>query len=552
MKKQAVAAGLNDTQAQRFAEANAATAENQVSSALESAIDVAVNENKNAANLADGYSESDNVISSSSSSISKTTPYGTRRVQQTATSSRIEKSYNQPYSVVSGSGVKTEITENSVIKSTENTFNINKVAGFATPDAALPKAGAAEYSGVAFNADSQGTLSYTVDFDERTGEGKISGLSSDGLSMQYVESISLDKGKISKQSINGQDVTGISSTVTLNHNDGMDAYSVTNGNYQLGLYGRNAEEVAGRTTGSDLNIGFGGKQTAYIDGAENQRLKDRKAELLTAATAAGLLAEQAKDYAESYFQQDKAAAEVELGRLVKEKAEKDALAQAEVLKIAAVDSRAGKEIPSSEISFVQIDSKSTNEQGKENEYKAAQYLYRQPYSIVVGTGLDKKIENGVDLSPSWTQYDVAVSGFATLENALPSVGKATYSGKGNHMFNTYDLTYNVDFANRTGSGYLTGKYILTHFGERLNLNEGQIGKVDLNGNTMMGISSTATGTGGDYISQNGTYTLGFFGTEAQEIGGIVEMPADGLGSYGNNSNGSKSMGFGGTRGEIKK
>lgn len=69
----------------------------------------------------------------------------------------------------------------------------------------------------------------------------------------------------------------------------------------------------------------------------------------------------------------------------------------------------------------------------------------------------------------------------------------------------------------------------------------------------MGISSTAVSEK-DYWQNTpltGSYILGFFGSEAQEIGGLVEFESVYKG-YSNQTSGKKEIGFGGQRGEIKK
>lgn len=83
------------------------------------------------------------------------------------------------------------------------------------------------------------------------------------------------------------------------------------------------------------------------------------------------------------------------------------------------------------------------------------------------------------------------------------------------------MSYTVNFADKTGSGKIIG------LGDQIILEQGQISGA--------GISSTAKQ---DNIS--GSYSLEFFGKEAEEIGGKVSL------------DGKDAVGFGGTRGEIQK
>ena len=100
-----------------------------------------------------------------------------------------------------------------------------------------------------------------------------------------------------------------------------------------------------------------------------------------------------------------------------------------------------------------------------------------------------------------------------------------------------DLTYNVDFTKRTGSGYAVKGAATNEFGGKVTLNEGSITKMNLLGNEVMGISSSAIGLN----EVSGNYDIGFFGPEAQEISGTLKMN-----SYWS------SFGLGGTRGDITK
>ena len=81
-------------------------------------------------------------------------------------------------------------------------------------------------------------------------------------------------------------------------------------------------------------------------------------------------------------------------------------------------------------------------------------------------------------------------------------------------------------------------------GGGISLDEGKIAKINLKGKDVIGISSSAKALNGTL----GKYNLGFYGTEAQEIAGSLEMDK---GHY-KNTNGKTEIGLGATRGEISK
>ncbi len=134
------------------------------------------------------------------------------------------KIYQQPYSVVIGNGI--------------GAFEIDDYIGLKTESSAIPSSGKAHYTGVAFSKDQNGALSYLVNFDNRTGQGTISGIDNAG-------EIRLHSGSISG--------TGISANVTSDY--------AGNGHYELGFFGPKAEEIAGKVEGLNVGVGevgFGG------------------------------------------------------------------------------------------------------------------------------------------------------------------------------------------------------------------------------------------------------------------------------------------------------
>lgn len=167
------------------------------------------------------------------------------------TESRIQTVvYNQPYSVVLGN-YSGNIRYNN---QTGAIFNDNRdtsitVKGLKTASEAIPTLGNATYTGKAFNGTYQysfdwktyqssqeikeGTLSYNVNFTNRTGSGSITGLG---------DTVNLKQGTISG--------TGISAIAQQGYR---------NGSYSLDFFGKKAEEIAGKVIfdGKDT-IGFGG------------------------------------------------------------------------------------------------------------------------------------------------------------------------------------------------------------------------------------------------------------------------------------------------------
>ena len=119
-----------------------------------------------------------------------------RETDRFTTTTTYSDIYNQKYSVVTGNYHKqdTEYKEfeyyyedgddrNSspshyryVNKTrTTETYNVNDAKGFKTPIDKFPAEGKATYTGVAFDAKTQGNLTYTVNFADKKGSGKITG-----------------------------------------------------------------------------------------------------------------------------------------------------------------------------------------------------------------------------------------------------------------------------------------------------------------------------------------------------------------------------------------
>ncbi|HDL4390010.1 TPA: hypothetical protein PXE20_000128 [Mannheimia haemolytica] len=198
----------------------------------------------------------------------------------------------------------------------------------------------------------------------------------------------------------------------------------------------------------------------------------------------------------------------EAQRLAKEKAEK---AKAEAIKLKGTDDK--------EYAVIK--------EMKSSDNTRKGHIYNQPYSVVTASTLVTLGE-----TPNENDSLVEIKGLKTT--ALPQEGKATYSGKLFEFTNvdSSDLTYNVDFGKRKGSGVAKGQET------SIELKEGSIE----NG----AISSTVTSSGGILDGKQGSYKVEFFGPKAEEIAGEVEIKnIDSTGL-------SIKYGLAGSRGEISK
>ncbi|MBM5615188.1 factor H binding protein domain-containing protein [Listeria innocua] len=562
-------AGLDATRAQTFANNNVNTADGDVAGALTAAVANAVVADKGGNYTGSGLTNDTKVTSQEAGYGQITTPYGTTYTNYTKTKSSVNKTYNQPYSVVVGKGDVTQTIDryNSSNSSTVSTFAIDKVAGLATLEQNVPTTGKAVYTGGAFSAVSDnGKLNYLVDFDKRKGSGDIQGLSEFG-------AVKLLEGDLTKVNLNGKSVTGVSGSAQAN----------AAGSYTLGLFGPQADEVAGKATIAQKNIGFAGQKDAkaladYEAKLEADRIAAAKAELLKQATDAGLTPTRANAYSEAYV--GKADAADALKTAVQTQADDQAKLLAQGTAIGLTDAHAQTyatknldtaqaqlqtaleaEAKAQALEMKQalakqngldnsyanlngsqmkdINENTVNAQGAVTIRQGRQSIYTQPYSMIIGTTIDKYVKDDVTQPTSNISY--ALTGLVTQSSMLPTEGKATYTGKASHErwqnIHDMDLTYNVDFTKRTGSGYAIKGYSTDYLGGKVTLNEGSITKMNLLGNEVMGISSSAKGLNG--IS--GNYEIGFFGPEAQEISGTLKMNS----SWGN-------FGLGATRGDITK
>lgn len=168
----------------------------------------------------------------------------------TATRHSVVHLYQQPYSVVAGvqviNGSISDANGNVIRDIGGSDLDINFVKGEATKT--LPSAGTYNYAGKAFSQKEAGQFNYAVNFDTRKGSGSITGITDAG-------KITLNEGTISNLSHTNPDNTtisgfGIQSTAT--------SANLGNGEYKLGFFGPNAEEVAGTVSNAFGDVGFGG------------------------------------------------------------------------------------------------------------------------------------------------------------------------------------------------------------------------------------------------------------------------------------------------------
>ncbi|OOF45976.1 hypothetical protein BKK51_04435 [Rodentibacter trehalosifermentans] len=188
-------------------------------------------------------------------------------------------------------------------------------------------------------------------------------------------------------------------------------------------------------------------------------------------------------------------------------------------------------------------------------------IYKQNYSVVYGRDM-RFFSDSLNAPNNFRIEERGFSGEKTT--ALPSEGNATYKGKAftsnpAAIIHSGDLTYNVDFANRTGSGKLSG---FSGIGD-INLDEGRIGKTNHGAGPNYGVASSASMADGT----RGEYDLVFYGPDAEEIAGNAYMykqldntmrvnggtarKYNQKDEQGNLIRGTH-IGFGGTRGEIQK
>lgn len=163
------------------------------------------------------------------------------------------------------------------------------------------------------------------------------------------------------------------------------------------------------------------------------------------------------------------------------------------------------------------------------------HLYQQQYSVVGGAQLRGGTVSGAAYhNPSYfpaEDLEIDVVKGRAAQN-LPTVGTYRYQGVAFTQNEQGKLDYAVDFDKRKGGGSITGIAAM--------------GKIDLKESSIVPVSHTNAdqsvisghGINGAAISElkgSGTYKLGFFGSNAEEIAGAVRQ--------GN----TNFIGFGGTK-----
>ena len=142
------------------------------------------------------------------------------------------------------------------------------------------------------------------------------------------------------------------------------------------------------------------------------------------------------------------------------------------------------------------------------------HIYRQNYSLIAGitpTGLTLNGESE-KLDADDDDTNILIKGYTTQN--LPTAGKFAYSGIASDGDKKGKLAYSVDFDSRKGSGKITG------LDSDIHLNEAEIKKMSYTNKETDG--TTIKGHGIEGSSNRGSYRLGFFGPNAEEIVGTVD------------------------------
>ncbi|MBF1294239.1 MAG: transferrin-binding protein-like solute binding protein [Neisseria sp.] len=142
------------------------------------------------------------------------------------------------------------------------------------------------------------------------------------------------------------------------------------------------------------------------------------------------------------------------------------------------------------------------------------HIYRQNYSLIAGitpTGLTLNGESE-KLDADDDDTNILIKGYTTQN--LPTAGKFDYSGIASDGDKKGKLAYSVDFDSRKGSGKITG------LDSDIHLNEAEIKKMSYTNKETD--RTTINGHGIEGSSNRGSYRLGFFGPNAEEIVGTVD------------------------------
>lgn len=172
-------------------------------------------------------------------------------------SPKIYKIYRQNYSTVVG---------NITAGSADRSF-VKDVVGQNTALSTLPTSGTYTYTGKSFSHLSDGDFAYSINLNNKTGSGSFS-----NLKYAFPQGTAIASGTLNSAALtvtNGVlGVQGGTANVTTNTPSVNTDLAGFTFNYDLGVFGPNAEEVAGRVYGTgnysgtnyDLGIGVAGKR----------------------------------------------------------------------------------------------------------------------------------------------------------------------------------------------------------------------------------------------------------------------------------------------------
>lgn len=173
---------------------------------------------------------------------------------------------------------------------------------------------------------------------------------------------------------------------------------------------------------------------------------------------------------------------------------------------------------------------------------ADRYIYKQPYSVFYST----KTKTSTLADDIWEGRFRVDHIFGEKTTNLPIEGNATYVGKAFNADNLGQLTYTVNFSEKTGQGTLSSfdKWADIQLEKGFIENSGITANASMQDGTM------------------GKYELGFYDPNAEEIAGEAYMFKHLEGSiksngrsaskYNYSPNRGTMFGFGGERGEIAK
>lgn len=268
---------------------------------------------------------------------------------------------------------------------------------------------------------------------------------------------------------------------------------------------------------------------------------DKYTQIITLAEEKGLNTSQAASFAQENIKQDNKKIAEELDKHIQEAAFNSKRANANTLTITTPLGYTGK--------FTETTVPLRDHNGFDTgETKLERYkdIYNQQYSLVTGHYDDFGSKN----------YHTSLSGLETLEKNLPLEGTATYEGGALAYERQGKLNYTVNFGTKEGQGTITD---MPDIGT-LTLEKGSIGK---RYDRTMSIGGNVVAENWKHTDVTGSYILDFYGPKAEEIAGNVTLkngnnPYEEIYSDFNNLKPSKqfydnvNIGFGGTRGEIKK